>query len=143
MSQSAHIELLNDLLVVQYRSLARYVQQISPWAARDDQRAARALSNIAHDQEQMAGKIAGLIVARGGVPDDGEFPIEFADLNLLSVDFFIHELIRLQKYDIASIEHIVAELGIDREARALAEEALGSERGHLEALEELQTSRVA
>lgn len=142
MSQPDLIDLLNEVLTVEYRSLARYVQQISPWAPGDDHRARRALDNIVHDQEELAGRLAKLIVARGGVPDDGDFPIEFAELHLLSWSFLVHELIRLQRYDIATLERCLEQLGADREARVLVEEVLGTARGHLETLEELTASHV-
>ena len=85
----------------------------------------------------MIGRLGELIDARNGRVDRGSFPMEYTDMNMLSLDFLVQEMIRCQKRDIADIERIVAELGADREARELAEEVLGSERAHLEALEEL------
>ena len=95
------------------------------------------LADIIADQKAMAGRIAELIDARGANVDHGTFPMEFTDLNLLSLDYLLRELVRYQKRDIATIERLIAGLAGDREARELAEEVLGSERAHLEALEEL------
>lgn len=138
MSQ-ANIDILNQLLALEYRSLAQFIKVTSPWVGRDNERAYRTLENIVADQNAYAQRVAELIVARGGIPDSGEFPIEFTDLHMLSLDFLIGELIRMQRYDIELIEDCVARLQGDREARNLAEEILGSERAHLEALEELAT----
>jgi hypothetical protein len=131
------IDLLNELYAIENRSLAAYLADACPWTHPGDEPATQALVHMLADQRQMVGRVGELIEARGGRVDRGSFPIEYTDLNLLSLDFLVLEMIRSQKHDIADIERIVAELGADREARELAEEVLGSERAHLEALEEL------
>ncbi|HJT31567.1 MAG TPA: hypothetical protein VJ783_05905, partial [Pirellulales bacterium] len=52
-------------------------------------------------------------------------------------DFLLKELHHRQRHDVAEIERLVARLANDREARELAEETLGMERAHLEAVEAL------
>lgn len=131
------IDLLNELYAIENRSLATYLADACPWTHPGDEPASQALAHILTDQRQMVGRLGELIESRGGRIDRGSFPIEYTDLNLLSLDFLVLELIRCQKRDIADIERIVAALGADREARELAEEVLGSERAHLEALEDL------
>ena len=63
--------------------------------------------------------------------------MEFTDLNLLSLDYLLTELVRWQKADVQAIEQLAAELAEGSEDRALAEEVLGNARGHLQSLEEL------
>lgn len=141
MSDSRNIDALNLLLARQYRSLAMYLTDACPWVGGDEQ-AEATLVNIVTDQNRMVRRIADLILDRRGAVDPGEFPMEFTDTHMLSLDFLLTELIHYQKQDVASIEDCVRRLARDPEGRALAEEALGSERAHLEALERLAKQPV-
>ncbi len=129
--------LLNQLFEILHRSLSTYLADACPWTHTGDERATKALADIVADQKAMSGRIAELIDSRGDRVESGHFPMEYTDLNLLSLDYLIRELIACQKCDLADIESIVTALGGDREARELAEEVLGAERAHLESLEEL------
>ncbi len=137
MPQAKITDSLNRLLAVQCRSLPMYLVDASPWTPPAEEKAAAALSNIVADQQTMAGRIAAAVTDRGGALDTGEFPMELTDLHFLRFDYLLGELIRYQQRDIATIEEIVEDLRDDPPARDLAEETLGSERAHLESLEEL------
>jgi hypothetical protein len=63
--------------------------------------------------------------------------MEFTDTNDLSLEYLVTQLIRYQRQDIAKIEHIVPTLEHHPAAHALALEALGSQRAHLDSLDEL------
>jgi hypothetical protein len=142
MNDSSNIEVLNRLLAIQYRSLPMYLTDACPWIHAGDEQAATTLANIVTDQQRMVQRIADLILDRRGAVDPGEFPMEFTDTHMLSLDFLLNELIHYQKQDVAAIEDCVRRLARDPVARALAEEALGSERAHLEALERLAKQPV-
>ena len=131
------LPLLNRLFAIEYRSLAMYLSDACPWTRNGDEKAAAALANILADQRAMAVRIAELVDSRGANVSYGSFPMEYTDLNLLSLDFLLREMVAGQHRDIAEIEHIVAALAGDAEARDLASEILGAERAHLEMLEEL------
>jgi ferritin len=137
MAKPNTIEVLNRLLQLEYRSLPRYLAGTSPWMRDDEDRAAAALAQIVADQEHYATRIAELINQRGGNVRMSAFPMEFTDLNLLSLDYLLREAINWQAFGIREIEDCVAQLADDAEARRLAEEVLGSERGHLENLQEV------
>lgn len=137
MSDANTIDVLNRLLAIEYRSLPIYLTDATPWTHPGDAKATETLGHLVADQREMAGRIADLILERGGRVENSVFPIEFTDMNLLSLDFLLGEIRDRQRKNIATIERIVAALAHDREARELAEEVLGSERAHLEALEEL------
>jgi hypothetical protein len=132
------IDVLNRLLQVEYRSLAVFVAQISPWTRPSDEPAAGTLRRMVEGQSELARRIAEMIQDRGEMPDLGVFPIEFAELNLLSLDFLLSELARRQRVTVSQIEEMVRGLSHDRAARELAEEVLGTEKAHLEMFEELQ-----
>ncbi|HEY2893162.1 MAG TPA: hypothetical protein VGJ16_03085 [Pirellulales bacterium] len=127
---------LNQLLTVLYRSLPMYLDYACPWTHRGDEKALATLRNIVADQKQLSTRVAQAVMAIGPT-EIGEFPIEFLDMHDLSLDFLIKKLIEYQKQDIAALEKCAGQLVTDRKAAALAEEALGAARGHLESLEEL------
>ena len=137
MSQADSIDVLNRLFEIEHRSLLAYLNDACLWTHTGEEKATTALAHISADQQAMTARIAELIDSRGGRIDSGSFPMYFTDTNLLSLDFMLQELVKYQKRDIAAIERIVAALAADREARDLAEEILGSERAHLEVLEDL------
>jgi hypothetical protein len=134
---------LNHLLTTLYRSLPIYLAQVDPWVRHDNQRAREVLASIVADQQHSCHRIAELILDRYGRMETGEFPMEFTDLHFLSLDYLIGELVRHQKQDIATIQKCIAALEHDPAARTLAQEVLGSERAHLEMLEELHRQPAA
>ena len=137
------IDSLNRLLAIVYRSFPTYLADASPWTHEGDERAAETLKNIVFDQQASALRIVELILQLGGRFEPGEYPMEYTDTHFLSLDFLLKELLRYQRRDVAAIERIVAELEGHREARELAEETLGAERAHLEAIEALVAQPAA
>lgn len=129
---------LTRLLVVQYRSLATYLCDASPWTPWGEEHTVDTLQHIASDQRTLCARIADFLVEHHGRVDTGEYPLEFTGLNDCGMDYMLRELIAAQKQTIAVIERCVAELTRNPAALALAEESLGAARGHLESLEELQ-----
>ena len=130
-------DVLARLFLVVYRSLPMYLVDAIPWTHPSNERAQQALSGIVADERLYAQRIADLILRHRGRIETGDFPMEFTDLNLLSLDFLLTEMVRCQRRDIGLIERCVADLAGDAEARALAQEILGNARGHLETLQEL------
>lgn len=131
------IELLNELLQIEYRSFPMYLIDASPWTHHGDEKATEALHNIVADQKLMVQRIGEFIFDAGGRVETGEYPMEFTDTHFLSLDYLLKELLRYQRQDVAAIERIVSQLGEARAARELAEETLGMGRAHLEAIEAL------
>jgi hypothetical protein len=127
---------LNRLLTILYRSLPMYLDYACPWTRRGDEKALATLRNIVTDQKQLSTRVAQAVMEIGPT-EIGEFPIEFLDMHDLSLDFLVKKLIEYQKKDIAALEQCAADLSAERKAAALAEEAMGAARGHLESLEEL------
>jgi len=139
-SNSASV--LNRLLVRLHRSLQMYLTQAAPWLNRGADKAALTLQNIVADQQRLAQLIADLLIARRIRPETGDFPIDFTDMNFLSIEFLSRELATHARSDVEWITRAVATLEDDAEAKSLAEEALGSAKAHLEQLEELATQAV-
>ena len=137
MATSGVYDALNQLLTILYRSLPMYLTFASPWTHHGDDKAVAALKHIVAEQKRLANRIAHHIMEYYGRVDLGEYPPDFPDTHDLSLDYLVRKLVLCQKRDIAAIERCIAALAPDRKAAALAEEALGAARGHLETLEEL------
>lgn len=137
------VDLLNQLLAIVYRSFPAYLADASPWTHDGDEHASETLKNIVLDQQATAVRIVELVLQLGGRFESGEYPMEFTDTHFLSLDFLLKELLRYQRRDVAAIQRIVAELDRHPEARELAEETLGGERAHLEAIESLISQPAA
>jgi hypothetical protein len=136
------IDVLSRLFQILNRSLPTYLICAEPWTRPGDEPAAKALADIVADQKLYAGRIAEAILRDRGRVDNGDFPMEFTELNMLSFDFLVGEMIRRQKLDVAAIVRCIADLSGNLQYQVLAEEVLGNARGHLETLEELGKQRL-
>jgi len=143
MTKRSQIEVLNRLLAAHEYSLPRYLTYAHPWTRSGDQQAVETLRHIVADQQELSERIANMIGELGGITQPGLFPMRYTDLHDLDVEFLLRCLIDAQRQMIATLERCAADLGTAAMPRALAEEALGSARGHLESLEELARQPVA
>ncbi len=134
---NATIQLLNELLAIEYRSLPMYLTYAAPYRHASDARAGEVLQHIVTDQQHMSARLVEEIQDRGAAPEVGDFPMDFTDMHDLSLDYLVKDVIVWQQRGVNRIEQIVAALENDRVARELAQEVLGAERAHLEALAEL------
>jgi hypothetical protein len=143
MTSPSTIQVLNRLLALHDRSLPMYLGYAAPWTLGDDSAAKETLSLIVADQREMADRIGKAILDAGGVVSHARFPMHYTAYHDLSYEFLVKQMISAQKQDIAAIEQCVAQLEHEPAARALAEEALGAAKGHLESLSELAQARAA
>jgi hypothetical protein len=128
---------LERLFVTLYRSLPMYLTDAVPWTSREDQRAVEVLRYIVADQKGSCSRLAHYL-QRHHVPlNTGHYPMSFTDTNDLSLGFLVTLLADSQRADIATIERLIHDVTSDPQALALAEEALGGARAHLEAVQEL------
>ena len=141
MAEARTISALNRLLTILSRSFPMYLTYAPPWSPRgDEDQALVALRHIVADEEALCERIAETILDLGGQINVGEFPMQYTDLHDLSVDFVVRLARDYQKQDIAAIERCVDDLRLAPVAKALAQEAIGMAKGHLESLEELDGS---
>ncbi len=138
------IETLNRLLQLYSRSLASYLVECLPWTAPASQAKAAAVREIGQSQRELADRIAERIVALGGVPDLGDFPLNFTGFNDVSVDFLVTELVSRQRRAVQAASECVAALQAGpSEALSIAEEAHGAALGYLDRLIELAQPATA
>jgi len=138
MSSANTIDVLNRLVGIHNRSLPIYLTYASPAWQRGDEAARATLANVSDDHRETADHLAAMVVAAGGTVDNGHFPIYYTGYHDLGFDFLLGRVILEQKEDISTIEQCAAQLELAPLAKAVAEEALGAAKGHLESLEELR-----
>ena len=128
---------LNRLSVAHTRSLSVYLQYAPPWMDRDAEEINLVLNQIVSDQEATVDRIGTMIQEAGEDVDPGEFPIEFAGLHELSLDYLLSRMVDGQRKIISVCEQAVSELAADALAQAVAQEAVGTAKAHLDTLLEL------
>lgn len=130
-------DILNRLLAIHTSSFPTYLVCTGPWTHRGDEAASETLSQIVADEQNTADRVVQMITDLGGSVASSTYPMLFTDLHDLALEFLLQRLVEYQQQDIVSIESCAADLADAPLARALAEEALGAAKGHLESLEEL------
>ncbi len=131
------VSVLNRLLQTLCRSLALYVEEIKPWSLAAQEPVWTAIGRLAADSRMYSQRVAEAIIEHGGQPNPGPYPSKFATLNDVGLEFFLREIIVQLNRDQKVIGQCVAELAHVPAAHALAEEAYGNLRGHIELLESL------
>ena len=137
MSPANSNDVLNRLSVIHNRSLPMYLAYAPPFYRRANDDARATIENIVSYQQEIVDRIGTLIVERHGTVDNGAFPMVFTGYHDLSVEFLISKMIELQTKDVDTIQSCVDDLSDDPIAKAIAEEALGAAKGHLDTLQEL------
>jgi hypothetical protein len=132
-------DVLNRLLALHCRSLPTYLSYAAPWLHRGNEGAAATLKSVVADQQQISDRIGEAIVDNEGVVDYGEFPMDFTSYHDVSFDFLLDKLIDRQQAMVSEIEECVDELRLAPSYQALAQEALGMAKGHLDLFQELDT----
>jgi len=134
---------LNRLLAIHCKSFPQYLRWSRPHVPPGRGEEMEAIEAIALDQDVLAERISRMIVDADALPRTGEFPMEFTDMHDLDIDYLIQAAVRYQEQDVAAIEQLVDRLHTAPSAKAIAEEALGMAKGHLETLRELTRSSAA
>ena len=138
MPRQSPVEILNQLLALHTRSLPTYLLSAKPWVSNEAAQAAlTVLEQIAADQELVAGRIVAVIRDEHGTPTSSEFPINFTDMHDLSMDYIMAEVQARQEREIEFMEWAVENLAGAAAPGAIAEEALGAAKAHLDSLREL------
>jgi hypothetical protein len=127
---------LNRLLILHYRSLPTYLSYTSPWCREGNNEVKEALDLIAADHRALVDRLGEMIMDGGGSIRWGEFPLRYTALHDLSLDFLLTRLIEHQKQLVVDLGECADQLLTAPLAQAVALEALGAAKGHLQTLEE-------
>ncbi|MAT71115.1 MAG: hypothetical protein CMJ58_16500 [Planctomycetaceae bacterium] len=137
------VNLLNRLLAILCKSFPQYLRWSRPFVPAGRGEVMEAIGSIADDQDRLADRVSRMIDEAGYPPRDGEFPMEFTDMHDLGIDFLINAAVAYQEQDVETISKLVDRLQTAPAGKAIAEEALGMAKGHLDTLRELVAAPAA
>jgi bacterioferritin (cytochrome b1) len=143
MSSSDTITVLNRVLEILERSFPQYMRWARPYIPPGREGIMQTINEIVTGQDALAERVSQHIFESSGLPDHGDFPVEFTDTHDLSIDFLLQEAIDCTRQDISDLEQCVDALRSAPTAQFLASEALGMTKGHLELLEKQATGGAA
>ncbi len=136
------IQNLNRLLAIVGRSFPQYLQFSRPYVPPGRDSLIEAIESIAYDQNAICERISQILVDAHAPVRTGEFPMDYTDKHDLDIVYLVGIAAEFQEQDIASIGQLVEQLQTAPAAKALAEEALGMSKGHLDSLQELVSETV-
>lgn len=137
MNDPATAPLLSRLLAIVRRSFPQYVKYSRPYVPPGREELMETIDSIVVDQDVLAQRIGNMLIDMQAPLRSGEFPMEYTDMHDLSIDYLIASAVDYQQQDITAIQQIAEQLQMAPAAKALAEEALGMAKGHLDSLQEL------
>jgi bacterioferritin (cytochrome b1) len=137
MPATASISVLNTVLAVALRSFPQYLRWSRPWIPPGHEHELTALEKIVTEQDAFADRIFEAIDDLGGLPDTGEFPMDFTDTHDLSLDYMLREAVGYGRQDVANLEAAAATPNLSPQAEPLAHEALNMAKRHLATIEAL------
>jgi bacterioferritin (cytochrome b1) len=137
------ISVLNRVLEILERSFPQYMRYARPYVPPGREIIMQTIEQIVSGQDALAERVSQHIFESSGLPDHGDFPIEFTDTHDLAIDFLLQEAIDCMRQDIADLQECVDALRLAPAAQSLASEALGMTKGHLELLQKQTTDGKA
>ncbi|MGD9635635.1 MAG: ferritin-like domain-containing protein [Pirellulales bacterium] len=137
------IAALNRVLATALRSFPQYLRWSRPWVPPGHERVLEALERIVTEQDAMAEKVYDAIDELGGLPDTGEFPMEFTDTHDLSIDYMLREAVGYGQQDVESLEPVAKLTNLAPQAEPLVAEAFNMAKRHLATLEGLTPAKPA
>jgi len=129
------INVLNRVLELLERSFPQYLRYARPYIPPGRENIMQTVEQIVAGQDALAERVSQYIFESSGLPDHGDFPIEFTDTHDLSIDFLLQEAIDCTGQSVGDLEQSVEALRLTPAAQSLASEALGMTKGHLELLQ--------
>ena len=142
LSNTDSIAALNRVLATVLRSFPQYLRWSRPWVPPGHERVLEALERIVSEQDAMAERAFDAIDDLGGLPDTGEFPMEFTDTHDLSIDYMLREAVGYGQQDVAALGVGRGHQEHDAPGRAARERAPQMAKRHLATLEGLTPPRA-
>jgi bacterioferritin (cytochrome b1) len=131
------IAALNRVLGVVLRSFPQYLRWSRPWVPPGHERELEGLEKIVNEQEAFAERLFDAIDELGGLPDTGEFPMEFTDTHDLAIDYMLREAVGYARQDVEVLESAAATPNLTPLATSLTTDALNMGKRQLASLESL------
>jgi hypothetical protein len=87
-------ELLNALLISLGRSLLQYMAEAWPWTNNGEQKLRSEVDALADRQSRAAAAVADYLARHNWPIDFGIYPVDYTDLNYVSLDYLLGEIAR-------------------------------------------------
>lgn len=129
-------EILNRVAALHHRSLPTYLTYARPWVQSGSEVKAAIIDDIATDHHDLVQRILRVLEADDRPVMLGDFPMDYTDLNDLSLDFILQELTRYERRLLRTLEEIATWMDRDHSSYLLVNTAIGMAMGHLDNLAE-------
>lgn len=136
MLPAKQFELLNQVAALHHRSLPTYLTYARPWVRSGSEANAAIIEDIAADHHDLVQRILRVLEADDRPVMLGDFPMNYTDLNDLSLDFILQELMHYERRLLKTLEEIASWMDRDQSSYLLVNMAIGMAIGHLENLAE-------
>ncbi|WDI39804.1 hypothetical protein [Bremerella sp. P1] len=136
MLPAKQFELLNQVAALHHRSLPTYLTYARPWVRSGSEANAAIIEDIAADHHDLVQRILRVLEADDRPVMLGDFPMNYTDLNDLSLDFILQELMHYERRLLKTLEEIASWMDRDQSSYLLVNMAIGMAMGHLENLAE-------
>jgi hypothetical protein len=127
---------LQNLLRRQERSLLQFIHEAYPWTKPGEEKLVQELKQLIHEEQEAAIKLANYLRRRRMLPYVGPFPMSYANLLFVSLDYLLPQLVEHERKELAQIGRDLHAVH-DAEARHQVQEILDLKQRHLKKLEEL------
>src|SRR5262245_28804211 len=135
--------LLEEIIRRESRSLLQYVSEAFPWTTPEERETLVQVEKVIAEERQGAAALARLL-QRHHLPPPfiGPYPMEFANINYVTLDHLLPLLVVQQRRAIGDLERDLTCL-LDEEARTEVKKVLEMKRRHLAVLEKMAARRPA
>jgi bacterioferritin (cytochrome b1) len=130
------IAALNVVLSTVLKSFPQYLRWSRPWVPPGHEQILNTLERIVVEQDAIADRVYEAIDELGGLPDTGDFPMEFTDTHDLAIDYMLREAVGYAKQDVAALESAAA-THLAPQAEPLVKDAVQVAKRQLASLEAL------
>ncbi|RCS47719.1 hypothetical protein DTL42_14475 [Bremerella cremea] len=132
-------QLLNRLAALHHRSLPTYLTYAKPWIPVGQEDDAHVIDDIAADHHELVERVLQVLEKDDRPIHLGDFPMDYTDLNDLSLSYILNELKIYERKLLATLEEMALWADKDGPAFRLVQRATGLAVGHLQNLEEMGT----
>jgi hypothetical protein len=143
MMDSLSVSVLKEILCREGRSLLQYVRDAFPWATAAEHAVPAQITAMIDAEQAAAAALARLLLKHHiSLPYVGPYPMNFADVNYVSLDHLVPMLVEHEKRAINHLERDLALLH-DASARVEVQKILAIKEKHLKQMETLLSPKVA
>lgn len=134
---------LNDLLINLGRSFLQYVGESWPWTQEYSDDAQSVIDGLVRRQQADAARLADFILARNGTVEPGSYPLDYADMHYVALDYLLSQLVESEQALVNDFEAVLENAVNDEAAAALLRDILQNERENLAALRKIVAARAS